>query len=331
MVSSQYIPLTENAKVFVSSRHIKRKPLVNVWKKDTLDAWSQISQDDFDLVNNSIVLDTELDYLVNPEIELRVADSETELVGSPSDISILAGIEDDIQTLSDNITDINTVADNILDVQTATDAATNAIAAANQAEVYKDEASNSANNAATSETNAQTYSQNSFDYSQNALTSETNAALSEASALTSQTNAAISEANAAASAAEAAGYASSLNIDELQTDDVTISIVTTVNENTTIQGTITNYDANATYLIEATNGTITNITGNTFDYTAPDITDGDDDVDVISYSALVSGKLYSDVNTTGMTIVYTPIVADDSYVDNLAVDDSEINIGWSIV
>jgi hypothetical protein len=111
-----------------------------------------------------------------------------------------------------------------------------------------------------------------------------------------------------------------------------ITIVTTVNENATISGSYTSADGSTTTL-SANLGTISNhnTVSKTFDYTAPDVTDGDDDTDTLSAYSVKIGELQSGTGTEDITVSYVPVVGDDSYVDNLAVDDSEYNEGWNIV
>jgi hypothetical protein len=117
----------------------------------------------------------------------------------------------------------------------------------------------------------------------------------------------------------------------ISTPTPTVTITSTLNENTTVNdGLITDYNSDFVYVITADNGVISNVNGATFSYTAPDITDGDDDIDYIRVTASF-GFFTSEENVTTMTITYLPVVADDAYVDNLTVDDSEYNEGWNIV
>ena len=110
MLSSQFIPLNEDGRVFVSSRHIKRKQLAGIWLKQLADdVWINANSDDYQLVNNAIVFDEDLLSSVYSQVELRVGDNESDLAASPSDISILANIEDDIQTVADISNEVKNV------------------------------------------------------------------------------------------------------------------------------------------------------------------------------------------------------------------------------
>jgi len=111
----------------------------------------------------------------------------------------------------------------------------------------------------------------------------------------------------------------------------TISISTSVNESASANGTITNYDSDATYTITANNGSIVYIDGNTFTYTAPDITDGDDDTDTISIYATKAGELRSEIADTAITVVYVPNVADDTIQVVDFTSEASFNDGFDIV
>lgn len=114
MISSQYFIITGTASVFASSRHIGNKQQCSVFTQSTLDdTWTNINYNDFDLVNNSIVLNTPVISSLIKKIELRVADSQEELGTPVTDISIVSGSIDDIQTIADNIDSINIVGSNI--------------------------------------------------------------------------------------------------------------------------------------------------------------------------------------------------------------------------
>jgi hypothetical protein len=107
-----------------------------------------------------------------------------------------------------------------------------------------------------------------------------------------------------------------------------IAIVSSVNEGSTATGTISNYDSKATYTISATNGTIAYGSGNTFQYTAPDVTDGDDDTDIVTAYATKAGETRSDIYTKSITVVYVPVVADSAVTFDLTTNEL-YNDGWS--
>jgi hypothetical protein len=94
-------------------------------------------------------------------------------------------------------------------------------------------------------------------------------------------------------------------------DTPSITISTTVDENSTTAGTIDDYDSTYTYTITAGTGTIQNQSGANFEYVAPDVTDDDDDTDTISISCTF-GFFESDTDVTNMTITFVDIEEDDS-------------------
>ena len=116
-----------------------------------------------------------------------------------------------------------------------------------------------------------------------------------------------------------------------QTTQPTISIATSVNEGSNTVGTITNYDADATYYISAINGTITYTTGSTFTYTSVDITNGVNTSDTISVYATKAGEVQSLTTEQAMTIVYVPVVADTTIQVVDFTGEAQINDGWSLI
>ena len=155
MITSQYFNISGTASVFASNRHIASKQHCSVWTKSIANVWSQVQYDNYDLVNNSIVLNTPILSTLAIQAELRVADSQEELGTSPTNISILAGLNTEIELLAsksnelssiydnidglidisdnivkagivaDNIANVNTVADNIDDIVIVKDNTTN--------------------------------------------------------------------------------------------------------------------------------------------------------------------------------------------------------------
>ena len=96
-VQSNVYPAS-NTRVYLSSKHIGSKSLVRVFTLDSEQGdWEILSQDFYELINNSIVLKEVYDGY---QIEVRVADTEDELTNNQSEISIIAS----------NIENINTVA-----------------------------------------------------------------------------------------------------------------------------------------------------------------------------------------------------------------------------
>jgi hypothetical protein len=113
-----------------------------------------------------------------------------------------------------------------------------------------------------------------------------------------------------------------------ETTQPIISIATPVNERSNTVGTITNYDADATYYISAINGTISYTTGSTFIFTAVDITNGVNTSDTISVYATKAGELQSLTTEQVMTIVYVPIEEDTAYQVVDFTDEAQYNDGF---
>jgi len=114
MVSSQYFVITTTAQKFVSSRHIPTKQHCAIYKQLTVDdSWEQFRYDDYDLINNTLILNDEIASTEVKKIEVRVADGLDELDENPSDINIIVANIDDINTNANNIESINTNATNI--------------------------------------------------------------------------------------------------------------------------------------------------------------------------------------------------------------------------
>jgi hypothetical protein len=112
-----------------------------------------------------------------------------------------------------------------------------------------------------------------------------------------------------------------------------ITITTTANENGSVVGTIDNYVAGVTYYVAAANGLINGglgvqvVSASTFTYTAPDVTDGDDDADTITAYYMFESSL-SESTIINMTISYLPVVADTAVTFTFATD-TENNGGFS--
>ena len=121
MITSQYFNITSDASIFASNRHISNKQHCSVWVKSLTNVWSQIPYNDFDLVNNSIILDTALLSTIYSQVELRVADSQEELGTPVTDISTTASIRDEVIVVADNIDSITTVSDNITNLNNIAD------------------------------------------------------------------------------------------------------------------------------------------------------------------------------------------------------------------
>jgi len=67
----------------------------------------------YELINNTAVLQEAPSVALYDNIEIRVADAQDELIDSPSDIAIVAGIAAEVTNVSDNMDDVQFVSDNI--------------------------------------------------------------------------------------------------------------------------------------------------------------------------------------------------------------------------
>ena len=103
----------------------------------------------------------------------------------------------------------------------------------------------------------------------------------------------------------------------------TFTITDTMNEGQkVIDGLITNYNAEYVYNITADSGTISDVSGSTFSYTAPDIDDGGilaPYTDTIRVSCTF-GFFVSPEATKSITYIYVPIAEDSAVTFNFATD-----------
>jgi len=106
----------------------------------------------------------------------------------------------------------------------------------------------------------------------------------------------------------------------------TFSIATSVTENNTLVGTITNYDAAGTYHISADIGSITYTSGSTFSYVAPSV--AADSTAVINIYSTVAGS-NSAIANKNITVLNIVITADAAVVIS-SFSDYELNEGWLI-
>ena len=109
-IQSQFFTLTSDIREFPSTKHIAQKTFAAVWIKDIQGVYSQLSFDKWDLINNSVVFREPINTSLYTEVEIRVADSSGELVASPSDIVIVAGIADEIIIVAGIAPEVVTVA-----------------------------------------------------------------------------------------------------------------------------------------------------------------------------------------------------------------------------
>ena len=94
------------SRTFPTTKHIATKAHMALWVKE-LDSspavWTPVNMSDYQLINNSAVLNELLDVSSYDMLEIRVADTPDELGDNPTDISIVAGIAEDVSIIADNI------------------------------------------------------------------------------------------------------------------------------------------------------------------------------------------------------------------------------------
>jgi len=205
--SNEYV--VSASRTYLATKPIPAKDHMAVWVKifddgitPEVDQWIQLQQSEFSLINNSAVVKTSVVLTQYEKIEIRVADTPDELIDSPSDVAILAGIAQDIADvafIAQDVVDINTepMKQSILDAGTNAGIAEDSVLAAATSETN---AAASALAAATSETNALSYSISASGSASSASGYATSASLSVISASGSATSAAASASAAAISA-----------------------------------------------------------------------------------------------------------------------------------
>lgn len=106
-------------RTFPSTKHIASKQHVVVYFKSVAtNTWGVIEQTFYDVVNQSVVFTNAPDNVLYSELEVRVADTATELTQSPSDIALVAGSIANVNTVAGSIANVNSVATNIATVNT---------------------------------------------------------------------------------------------------------------------------------------------------------------------------------------------------------------------
>lgn len=115
--SDVYEGASLDIRTFPSSKHIATKAHMSVWvRNSTTSVWSQMDSANYQLINNSLVLDTELNTALYDKLELRVADAPDELLSSPSDIATVAAIDSEVVTVAGIANDVTTVATSSVNV-----------------------------------------------------------------------------------------------------------------------------------------------------------------------------------------------------------------------
>lgn len=220
-IQSEVFSTAFNVRTFASTKYIATKQHMAIWLKRVSDeTWTQLSVNEFELINNSAVLIDAPSSSVYSMIEIRVADEPNELGSSQSDIAILASLESQIQEIVDTV--IPNINEILLADDNATIATTKALEAstsAGEALASKNLAVTSAGNALVSEQNADTSEAQALSY-KNSATSSANTATTQAGIATAQaviattkaSEASTSASNALASEQQAGVYAGMIAI-----------------------------------------------------------------------------------------------------------------------
>lgn len=263
-IQSEVFSTAFNVRTFASTKYIATKQHMAIWLKRVSDeTWTQLSVNEFELINNSAVLIDAPSSSIYSMIEIRVADEPNELGSSQSDITIVASLESQIQELVDtvipNINEILLADDN---ATTATTKASEASTSASEALASKNSAVISAGNALASEQNADTSEANALIYKNSAETSATTATTQTGIATTKAGEASTSASNALGYRNEAEAFrdeaeASALSVDSAnivhKTGDETIAGVKTFSGNVGI-GVTPSAWGSATKAVDIKNG-----------------------------------------------------------------------------
>jgi len=171
--STFYTGTALETRTFPSTKHIATKQHMAVWRQEVADPqdWVQMDIGEYQLITNACVLNTLLSTTLYSDLEVRVADAPDELVSSPSDITIVAGIEAEVVTVAGIADEVIIVANNDANVTLVGDdlalgagtnqpedsAILNALTNATDSATSAGESSDSADAASTSETNAELF------------------------------------------------------------------------------------------------------------------------------------------------------------------------------
>ena len=227
-IQSEIFSTSYGVRSFASTKHIATKQHMAVWLQRTSDSvWVQLSQTNYELINNSAVLTTAPIATTYSQVEIRVADEPDELGSSQSEISIVAGLYDeivalngiknDITTVAGNTTNVTTVSNNIVNINSVAtnivpnlteilQADTNATTATIKASEASASATTATSQATIANTKASEASASATSASSSATTATTKANEASASATSASNSAttATTKANEASASATAA-------------------------------------------------------------------------------------------------------------------------------
>ena len=135
--SSIYSGTALDSRTFPSTKHIATKAHMAIWRQRVSDnTWVIMNIDDYQLINNSCVLNSLLVQATYSQIEVRVADAPDELATTITDIATVAGISDEVEAVATIDTEVVSVANDItkgIGTNTVNDSAIlNALTNANQ-------------------------------------------------------------------------------------------------------------------------------------------------------------------------------------------------------
>jgi len=105
-----------------------------------------------------------------------------------------------------------------------------------------------------------------------------------------------------------------------------ISIATSVNEQSSIDGSITNYDSEVSYFMSVTNGTVKDNKDGTFQYISPDV--DEDETDTLTIYGTKAGMLRSENSLVAITVHDVPVESDDAISNANFSDNESYNNGF---
>ena len=113
-LQSSFYATNGTTRTFPSTKHIATKQHVAVYQKRVSDnVWELAQVTLYDLIGQSVVFDIAPSTSLYSQIEIRIADSASELATSLSDIAVVSGAIANVNTVATNITSVNTTSTNI--------------------------------------------------------------------------------------------------------------------------------------------------------------------------------------------------------------------------
>ena len=113
-LQSSFYATNGTTRTFPSTKHIATKQHVAVYQKRVSDnVWELAQVTLYDLIGQSVVFDIAPSTSLYSQVEIRIADSASELATSLSEIAVVSGAIANVNTVATNITLVNTVSANI--------------------------------------------------------------------------------------------------------------------------------------------------------------------------------------------------------------------------